>query len=629
MKKIYAILACAAFVLPAFAQETSTALHPEFSADVSFSAGAFNIDKNETIKEIPGLSNDYDADLNVSIKGSFSKASEWSVEKEDGIEDRSEVGYEVGLGVDLDVLNKAVKGGSSYTETSNTNHYSLIQPMIDWYEANWQKYKLPAPSSLRFSGLSNFPGSPWPTTSYGSSSGRYQFIKGTTVEDAKNVVWDSQKWADGEALYQDIKYAITTAIDTSIKDDFGTSDVNQLDYQTKTDSVKKAAQLKMRAKREFSKVAKGTVAATELGDAVSSAYIKFTNIGGILDTRIDFLGKRLTVGKNINSYLAGQSEGGAAVEVALKQGLVKGLSVILASGIAGGIDQEPENYDTTGLEYYEGLEGELAFKAGARYNLFVEPLSMNVLFGVDGIYSDALVANKNYAVDAFATFEKAGLAGFLTLEAGVEGMFLNYKDREVDDADYESAYSAAANASIRAFGLKLSGEGQFKSKYFSHKTYNTTEDRFYGYTVDSDYYVANLKDAMIAKGKLEFNPKYFIALDIVDLTLGGEAFMYDSKMNGLGLEAGLEVGFADLLNLPVTLFGNAHYYKNSELAEWDDYKGLPDQEFIDFTQLRAGVRFNPVKQLELSCAYVTSPSYSRYNDERNSSFTVNGRIKLD
>ena len=70
MKKIYAILTVATFMLPSFAQESSTALHPEFSADVSFSAGAFNIDENETVKEVPGLSNDYDADLTIN-GGSF------------------------------------------------------------------------------------------------------------------------------------------------------------------------------------------------------------------------------------------------------------------------------------------------------------------------------------------------------------------------------------------------------------------------------------------------------------------------------------------------------------------------------------------------------------------------------
>ena len=234
MKKIYAILAGAALMLPAFTQESVNSLHPEFNADVSFSAGAFNIDKNETVKEIPGLSNDYDAELNVVIKGGFSKAGEWAVEKEDGIEYRNEVGYEAGLAVDLAVLDKLSSGSSasSYSETSNTNHYSLIQPMIDWYEASWKKYGLPSPSALGFPG-----GNPWPATSYGSSTGHYQFIKGSTVEKASDVVWDSKKWADAEALYQDIKTTITNAINALSSDEFGTSDVNQIEYQSKSDSV--------------------------------------------------------------------------------------------------------------------------------------------------------------------------------------------------------------------------------------------------------------------------------------------------------------------------------------------------------------------------------------------------------
>ena len=382
----------------------------------------------------------------------------------------------------------------------------------------------------------------------------------------------------------------------------------------------------MKAKKEFSKVSKGTVSASSLADSLSSAYIKVTNIGKVADVRIDFLGKRLTVGRDIKSYLAGQTTGGAAVDVSLKQGLIQGLQLNVAAGLAGGEAQETENYDTTSLEYYAGKPGELAFKAGAKYNMFLEPLSMNLFVGADAVYSDALLSNGNFAIDAFAAVQRAGIVSF---NAGLEGMFLNYKDRDIDNAEYKTAYSFAVNANAVAFGAKLNLNAQYKSANFSHETYNTTEDRFYGYTVDSDFYVANLKDAMIAKASLEFNPKYFISYDIVNINFGGEMFMYDSKIYGLGVDAGLEVGFDDLLGLPVTLFGKGHYYKNSELKKWTDYEGLPEQTFIDFTQIRAGVKFNPVKQLELSCEYVSSPSYLRYNSERVSSFSLNGTIKLD
>ncbi|MBP5251491.1 MAG: hypothetical protein J6Z17_03650 [Treponema sp.] len=620
MKKITFLIFAAVLVLPAAAQDSGTALHPEFGADVSFSSGYFNIDENETVKEIPGLSSGYDANLDVTIKGSFSRASEWAVEKEDGIEARNGIGYEAGLGIDLNLLNNAVNN-TGYSESSTTNHYSLIQPMIDWYEANWRKYRLPSPQNLGF-----VKGEPWPTTSYGMSDDRYQFIKGSTVEKSVDVLWDDTKWADGEALYNDIKYKISSVIDSVASDSLGTGNINQNEYQNYDEELKKTAQLKMKAKREFEKVAKGSSSAALLKDSVSSAYIKITNIGGVADTRIDFLGKRLTVGKSITSYIAGQTEKGAAVDVSLKQGLIKGLQADFAVGLAGGNSQEPDNLDTIILDYYEGLDGELAFKAGAKYSLFVEPLSANVFIGAEGILSDVLVAEKNFAFDAYARFERAG---FISFDAGVEGLFLNYKNREEDNADYESAFSFAGDASVRLLGLRASASGQYKTKYFSHENYNSTEDRFYGYTVDSDYYVANLKDAALAKVKFEFNPQYFIAYDVINLSAGLEALMYDSKVNGIGAEAGAEIGFEDMFNVPVTLFGKAHYYKNSELTEWDDYKNLPEQDFMDFTQIRAGVKFNPVKQIELSCEYVTSPSYSRYNSERISSLTLNGRIKLD
>ena len=55
MKKITFLIFAAVLVLPAAAQDSGTALHPEFGADVSFSSVYFNIDENETVKEIPGL----------------------------------------------------------------------------------------------------------------------------------------------------------------------------------------------------------------------------------------------------------------------------------------------------------------------------------------------------------------------------------------------------------------------------------------------------------------------------------------------------------------------------------------------------------------------------------------------
>lgn len=624
MKKIKLVLMAALISVPcanlAMAQDSKTPLYPEFSSDISFSSGLFNIDENQTVSEIPGLSSDYEANLGVTIKGDFTRASEYSVEKEDGIETRSGVGYEVALDVDINALQNAISGSSSYTETSDTNKYSLIQPMIDWYEASWRKYGLPSPSALPF-----VSGAPWPTTSYGQSTTRYQFIQGSTVEKATDVIWDSQKWADAQALYNDIRFVINSAIKQLDSNEFGTSDIDQNEYQTYTADQQKRAQLKQKAKREFSAVSSGSKSAKTLADSISKAYIKVTNIAGVVDTRIDFLGKTLDVGQDITSYIAGQTDSGSAVEVSLKQGLIKGLSANLAVGLAGGEEQNTENYDTVALEYYKGLSGELAVKAGVRYNYFIQPISANLYAGFDGVYSDALVANKNFALDAFAKFERAD---FISCKAGLEGLFLNYKDRELDDSyNYQMAYSVAANAGVRAYGASLNAKAQYKSAYFSHETYNTTEDRFYGYTVDSDYYIANLKSAAIAKAELEFNPQYFTSFDIVSANLGAEAFMYDYKINGLGVSCGFDLGFEDLFNIPVTVFGKAHYYKNSALSQWADYNDNPT--VLDYTQLRAGVKFNPVEQLELSCEYVTSPSYSHANTERISSFTLNGRIDLD
>lgn len=396
MKKKIGLTLIAVFsAFALYAQDSYSPLKPEFTTDMNFSSGIRNIDQNATVDEVPGLSSEYSADIGVKLKGSFSRASEWGVEKEDGIEWKSGIGYEAGLSVDMAKVYSAFEGTKNYNETSDTNHYSLIQPMIDWYEANASKYGLPYSP---FEG--QITGSRWPTTDYGSSSGRYQFINGSTVEPASDVNWTSTVWADAALLYNDVKYYIERAINQLNTDVFTTGDISQAEYADMYDADKNKAEMKMKAKRDFAAVASGRGTSKSIKDAISSGYVSITNIGGVLDARIDFLGKRLTAGEKLFSYLAGQSTTGSALTLSMKKGFVPGLEASVFTGIAGGKKQEAENFDTDALDYWRGIDGEWSAGGKARYTTYFENLGGTLQAQVQGIWSDILVADKNFAVDA-------------------------------------------------------------------------------------------------------------------------------------------------------------------------------------------------------------------------------------
>lgn len=621
-KKAATVLAAfAALSVCAFAQESYSGVYPEISTEMTFSSGIKNIDENATVDEIPGLSSEYTADIGIQIKGSFSRASEWGVEKEDGIQWKSGVGYEAGFTVDMSKVYEAVNASDSSSSSSSTsNHYSRIQPMINWYEANMSKYGLPYDPCGTGTGM-------WPSTSYGGSSSRYQFIIGSTVEPASDVNWTSQKWADAQALYNEIYYHIKTAIDQLDYSLLATGDVSYASYQDMSSSEKEKAELKMKAKREFEAIVDGDSDSTDLKDAVKEAYITITNIAGAADARVDFMGKRLLAGDKIFSHLAGQSEGGSALTVSLKKGLVQGLEASVFTGIAGGEEQVAEDYDTDTLDYWPGIDGEWAAGAKARYTFYAESLGATIQAQVQGIASDMLVAKKNFALDAGLSYSAKGFVGY---GAYIEAMLLNWKDRTDDNADYDFSKSVAAGADVSFFGATLSAAGSWKSAFFEHKVWSST-DRFYGYSAASDYYIANTEQAAKAQASLSFNPQYFTGYDFVTLSGGVEAFLYgdDLDVNGKGFFGKLELDAEDFTTIPLTVYGGFNYYKNSELIEWSDYSTLPDQDFADFTKFSAGAVFAPVKYLELSAEYASSPSYSRRNSERISSFTVNGKIKFD
>ena len=124
-KKAATVLAAfAALSVCAFAQESYSGVYPEISTEMTFSSGIKNIDENATVDEIPGLSSEYTADIGIQIKGSFSRASEWGVEKEDGIQWKSGVGYEAGFTVDMSKVYEAVNASDSSSSSSSSSSVS-------------------------------------------------------------------------------------------------------------------------------------------------------------------------------------------------------------------------------------------------------------------------------------------------------------------------------------------------------------------------------------------------------------------------------------------------------------------------------------------------------------------------
>ncbi|MBP3709066.1 MAG: hypothetical protein J6I73_01445 [Treponema sp.] len=606
----------------AFARDTKKKVQPDFSATIEAGAGWSNLGKNETLEEIPGFSDSgVSSTLDLKLKGSFFRASEWGVEKENGILQKSGVGYEVNISTNMAKLYE-LAFGKDYASSSDTNYYSLIQPMIDWYEANRVRFDLP------YNPCGTPDGSPWPTTAYGASNSRYRFIVGSTVERADDVAWNTTKWADAQALYNEIKNKIGEAIDNLYALELSTGDVSQFQYAGLSDSMKRKAELKQKAKAEFAKVSSGKSDGITFKEIVPSAYVKVTNIANMFDIRADFTGSRLAVGSMIVSQLAGTREKGSSLAVTLKNGFLKGFEADVVLGIAGGEKQIAENWDTQKLDYWSGVKSELALKTSARYTMYLEKISSELVVQGGGVMTDLLVAPTNFALNAYARWNTYGFGSY---GGGMEAVVLNWRDRNVDGSSSQLSFAVSGDAHANIFGAALYANASYKGKQFSHVPCNTVEDRFYGVSAESDYNTANLSQAMQWSATVSFNPQYFLSYDIVTVKGGVRGFHYGDKlsMNGFGFFANVEADIQDITRVPVRMYGGMDYYKNSKLAEWDDMSSLPERKFVDFTSWNIGAAFTPIKDvLTICCEYRSKPSLSRRASRRISSLSCTAKISL-
>ncbi|MBQ9495542.1 MAG: hypothetical protein IJR50_07900 [Treponema sp.] len=622
MRKLIVVPLLIAVATYSFAQDTKKKLQPDFSATIEGGAGWSNLGRNETLEKIPGVSDSgVSSTLDLKLKGSFFRASEWGVEKENGILQKSGVGYEVNISTNMAKLYE-LAFNKDYSASSDTNYYSLIQPMIDWYEANRARFNLP------YNPCGTPDGSPWPTTAYGASSSRYRFIVGSTVERADDVAWNAIKWRDAQDLYNEIKNKISEAIDNLYASELSTGDVSQFQYAGLSDNMKRKAELKQKAKTEFAKVSSGKSDGITFKEIVPSAYIKVTNIANMFDIRADFTGSRLAVGSMIVSHLAGTRERGSSLAFTLKNGFLKGFEADVALGIAGGEKQIAENWDTQKLDWWPGVKSELALKTSARYTVFFEKISSELVVQQGGIMTDLLLAPTNFALNAYARWNTYG---FVSYGGGTEAVVLNWRDRNVDSSSAKFAFAISGDTHARIFGASLHADASYKTKQFSHVPYNTVEDRFYGVSAASDYNTANRLQAMQWSVQASFNPQYFLSYDVATVKGGVRGFHYGDKlsMNGFGFFANVEVDIQDVARVPVRMYGGMDYYKNSKLVEWDDMNSLPARTFADFTSWDIGASFTPVKDvLTICCEYRSKPSLSRRASKRISSLSCTAKISL-
>lgn len=621
LDKILSYAAAAAVCAAAlYAQDSEKKLLPDFYGDVEVSAGAANLDGCRTIETVPGISSKgLDSDLRLNVTGSFIRASSWRMDKEDGIKQKSGIGYETGLTVNMAKLYEAAADKPD-TSSSDSDCYSLVQPMIDWYESRRAVYGLP------YNPCNTADGSPWPTTAYGGSSVRYQFIKGASAERSDDVEWTSAKWADAQALYYEIKNDISTKIDELYAGNLSTGDVSQFTYEKLSEEQKRKAEKKQHAIKEFNNIAGGTSSGAAVS-AVSEAWFKITNIAHVMDIRADFTGRRLSVGETIYSALAGTTCSGSALTVSLKNGLVPGFTASAAVGVAGGEKQTAENWDTEALDYWPGIASEVALRGAVRYNTFFDNLQSSLDIQMQGIAEDMAVATENYAVDAGISWQTYGP---LSCAVGAESLVLNWRDREDDSGSAETAWSAAVNAGAAVYGADIKAEAAYKTKHFSSAVTDSAEDRFYGTACSGDYETADIQPACMYRITAAYNPEYLTARDIVTVSGGIESFLYGNPLAvcGTGFFSEIKTRLDDVCFIPLCFYGKMSYYRNTGLTEWNDMNSLAGRTFSECTRWKAGMTYKPVKKLQISAEYASTPSGYRRVTERISSLTVTGRISF-
>jgi len=585
---------CAA-ILSSFglaAQDKPTAPASQLSGVVTMSVGESNLLNSPYVAGIPGISSGLSAaGASIKFTDGVSRSYLDVSQPADEIIRSRRIGYEAAVVFDAAALYAYTTQTTKLGSNGDSSFYSLLQPMIDWYENNKGRF-----------GLASNPYSTgsWPTDNYdGSTTGRTRFIYGKTVEPLAWVAWNFSKWYDAQKLVSEIKLKIELAIDGISPDASSGKIIDQYSFAQMPQARRDQAQAELKAWTDFHVVTDGVDSkATLAGPLVQSAYIKFTNIGGVLDARLDFAGAKVSSASLLPSPRMEQPATGPALGFALPIGLVPNLSLSATASLVGGSASIVENYETKNSEALAGEASWLGLKLKGGYN-FPELGSVNLTV----LWPDLVSRPLTLGTTLDASFARDGE---LSWSCALEGDLLYWQDRYNADAAPVLGYGAGVDATLRAFGAAPHVFALYKSAGYWGQGGNDLEDRFPGTDLRADFNAVKVKDALALDLGLGFDAAPFVGMKLASIEGGYRLFMYDlaggAKTPGQGWYAGATFSLVDLARIPLALSGKVGNY-----ADWGLYAGSyadwgqgPAPGLFTGLSWTANLDFDPTREIRLS-----------------------------
>lgn len=541
---------------------------------------------------------------------------------------RQQLGYEVGLTLDLANLIDYSAAATAGTVDANSDGYSYLIRMVNWYENNWQRYGL---ASNPYSDGS------WPTTSYGSESGRTRFIYGHGVEPIECVVWTQAKWSDALALYKDVLYSIQQAIEKiSAYSDVG--EMSRYTYDTLSESEKEKVLREKQASESFNEYVYGSSSALSIaGLKVRKAYFLLSNIGGIFDARFDLTGAQLSSGVLVGSSRAAQECSGGLVRIGLAPGFIPGLDLSAAIDFTGGIASVVQDYNSKSFEYDPGEKSwmGLQLKAGYRFdNIWDGELGLSFT----ALAPDLIVRPLTLAGSLGAEYVRNGM---ISVRGAAEGDFLIWNPRYVSTSVQQVlswAGAIAGSADYRGAGGRLSLKYKKAGYGSAYDSGNSAADVFYAFSAAGDFDEAKICDAMLGDAGLYFKPAGLLGRDYGKIEAGARVFLYGtdsalfsaSALKGWGWYATLTGKLEDLVNIPLDLnMGIEHYTNASAFSGYSDYSAYPQAGLLTNSRLTASLVFRPTDSLHISIEGSDSDSGWKTDTGREMTLGLYARLIFD
>lgn len=582
-----------AFCLALGAQDKPTSPASMLSGEVTLEAGETNLLKSPYVADIPGLSSKLvGSGINIKFSDGVSRSYLDSYQQLEDVRHSTRMGFEAGVTFDAANLYKFTAETNKTSSNGDSSFYNLLQPMIDWYENNHGRYGMAA---------SPYPSGSWPTDNYdASTSGRTRFIYGKTAEPLSCVAWDFTKWYDAQKLVSEIKLKIELAIDKISPDASSGKIVDQYAYAKLTGAARRLAQAELEAWTAFHLVTDREDSYAKVEDLVKAAYVRFTNIGGVLDARLDFGGVSLSNGSLVPSGRLDQPDSGPALALALPAGLVPGFSLAATADLVGGSPAVVEDWLTKDSEALPGEASWLGLRLKGGYSL---PDVANVSLSI--LWPDLAERPATIGATVNADLHRKGsLAYNLALEAS----FLLWQDRYLSAPANVTAFAGGIDADLTVFGATPRLLALYKSAGFWGEGGNDAEDRFPGLDLREDFNYAKVKDALALDFGLGFDPAAFLGnMKIVSAKGGYKLFLYDLAKNGLaalgqGWYAGLDLSLLDLAELPLSFSAEITNYTNWGIyaGKYDDWNKAPAAGLLSGLTWSASLAWEPTKEIVIS-----------------------------